>query len=192
MSINLAKGQKVDLTKNNPNLKKIKVCLGWDTNKYTGGDFDLDASVFLLNNTSKAQSEKDFVFYNNLRHDSGAVIHSGDNRTGLGEGDDEMITVEFTKIPLYVDKISFVVTIFDADKRRQNFGMVSNSFARVVDADTNTEILRYSLGEDFSVETAIVACEVYKYGNEWKFNAVGSGYQGGLAALVKSFGLNYT
>lgn len=190
MSVNLAKGQKVDLTKNNPNLKRIRVCLGWDTNKYTGGEFDLDASAFLLNNMGKTQNEKDFIFYNNLRHESGSVIHSGDNRTGAGEGDDEMITVEFTKIPPHVDKITFVITIFDAEKRRQNFGMVSNSFARVVDADTNTELMRYNLGEDFSVETAIVACEVYKYNNEWKFNAIGSGYQGGLATLVKSFGLN--
>ena len=190
MTINLTKGQKVDLTKNNPNLKKIRVCLGWDINKYTGGEFDLDASALLLNSTGKAQSEKDFIFYNNLRHESGAVIHSGDNRTGAGEGDDEMITVEFTKIPLYVDKITFAITIFDAEKRRQNFGMVSNSFARVVDADTNMELIRYNLGEDFSIETAIVTCEVYKYNNEWKFNAIGSGYQGGLAALVKSVGLN--
>lgn len=191
MSINLTKGQKVDLTKNNPGLKKIKVCLGWDTKKYDGGtDFDLDSSAFLLDSTGKSQNEKDFVFFNNLKHESGAVIHSGDNKTGLGEGDDEMITVEFDKVPANISKINFVITIFDADIRKQNFGMVSNSFARVVDADTNTELVRYDLGEDFSIETAVIACEVYRHDGGWKFSAIGSGYQGGLSALVKSFGLS--
>lgn len=191
MSINLTKGQKVDLTKNNPGLKKIKVCLGWDTKKYDGGaDFDLDSSAFLLDSTGKSQNEKDFVFFNNLKHESGAVIHSGDNKTGLGEGDDEMMTVEFGKVPANISKINFVITIFEADIRKQNFGMVSNSFARVVDADTNTELVRYDLGEDFSIETAVIACEVYRHDGGWKFSAIGSGYQGGLSALVKSFGLS--
>ena len=191
MSINLTKGQKADLTKNNPNLKKIKVGLGWDTKKYDGGqDFDLDSSAFLLDSTGKAQNEKDFVFFNNLKHESGAVVHSGDNKTGLGEGDDEMITVEFDKVPANISKINFVITIHEADLRKQNFGMVSKSFARVVDADTNTELMRYDLGEDFSIETAIIACEVYKYEGGWKFSAIGSGFQGGLAALTKNFGLS--
>ena len=190
MSINLTKGQKADLTKNNPSLKKIKVGLGWDINKYDGGkDFDLDASAFLLDSTGKAQNENDFVFFNNLKHGSGSVIHSGDNKTGLGEGDDEMITVEFDKVPASINKINFVITIHEADIRKQNFGMVSNSFARVVDADTNIELVRYDLGEDFSIETAIIACEVYRHDGGWKFNAIGSGYQGGLAALTKNFGL---
>lgn len=190
MSINLTKGQKVDLTKNNPGLKKIKVGLGWDTKKYDGGqDFDLDSSAFLLDSAGKAQNEKDFVFFNNLKHESGAVIHSGDNKTGLGEGDDEMMTVEFDKVPANISKINFVITIHEADIRKQNFGMVSNAFARVVDADTNTELMRYDLGEDFSIETAVIACEVYRHDGGWKFSAIGSGYQGGLAALTKNFGL---
>ena len=190
MSINLTKGQKVDLTKNNPGLKKIKVGLGWDTKKYDGGqDFDLDSSAFLLDSAGKAQNEKDFVFFNNLKHESGAVTHSGDNKTGLGEGDDEMMTVEFDKVPANISKINFVITIHEADIRKQNFGMVSNAFARVVDADTNTELVRYDLGEDFSIETAVIACEVYRHDGGWKFSAVGSGYQGGLAALTKNFGL---
>lgn len=190
MSINLTKGQKAELTKNNPGLKKIKVGLGWDTNKYDGGkDFDLDASAFLLDSTGKAQNDKDFIFFNNLKHESGAVIHSGDNKTGLGEGDDEMITVEFDKVPANINKINFAITIHEADIRKQNFGMVSRSVCRVVDADTNTELMRYDLGEDFSIETAIIACEVYRHDGGWKFSAIGSGFQGGLAALTKNFGL---
>lgn len=188
MTINLEKGQKVDLTKTNPNLKKIMLGLGWDIKKLDAGkDFDLDASAFLLNKSGKTQNEKDFVFYNNLKHESGAVIHSGDNRTGAGEGDDEIITIEFGKVPSNVDKIVFVITIFQAGERKQNFGMVSNSFVRVVDADTNTELMRYNLGEEFSIETGVVICEVYRYNNEWKFGAIGSGYKGGLDELIKNY-----
>lgn len=187
MTINLQKGQKAELTKGT-GIKKIKVCLGWDTNKYDGGkNFDLDASAFLLNKDGKLESGKDVVFYNNLRHSSGSVIHSGDNLTGAGEGDDEVIIIDLDKVSDSVEKISMVVTIFKAAERKQNFGMVSNSFARVVNADTNQEILRYELGEDFSIETSVVVGEVYRHNGEWKFNAIGSGHVGDLETLIKKY-----
>lgn len=190
MAISLEKGQKVELTKTNPGLKKIKVGLGWDIKKFdTGTDFDLDASAFLLNSANKVRGEKDFVFYNNLKHESGAVIHSGDNKTGLGEGDDEMIVLEFDKVPADINKISFAITIHDAETNKQNFGMVSNAFVRVVNSDTNIELVRYDLGEDYSTETAVIAGEVYRHQDGWKFNAIGSGFQGGLAALTKNYGI---
>lgn len=190
MAISLEKGQKVELTKTNPGLKKIKVGLGWDIKKPDAGiDFDLDALAFLLNSTDKVRGEKDLVFYNNLKHESGAVVHSGDNKTGLGEGDDEMITLEFDKVPADVNKISFAITIHDAEVRKQNFGMVSNAFVRVVDLDTNVELVRYDLGEDYSTNTAVIAGDVYRHQDGWKFNAIGSGFQGGLAALMKNYGI---
>lgn len=189
MVLNLRKGEKVELTKGNPNLKKIKVCLGWQTNKYDGGkDFDLDASVFLLNNQDMCTSDEDIVFYKNLRHRSGSVIHSGDDRTGGGKGDNEIITIDLPKVPANIEKLSAVITIYDAEVNRQNFGMVNSAYVRVLD-DAGKEILRYNLGEDFSIETAIVTCEIYRYQGEWKFAAVGSGYSGGLAQLCKSHGL---
>jgi tellurium resistance protein TerD len=190
MSISLSKGQKIDLTKGNPGLTKIVVGLGWDTNKYDGSaDFDLDASAFLLGENGKAQSEKDFVFYNNQNHPSGSVFSTGDNRTGEGEGDDEQIKVDLGKIPANIAKIAFTVTIHDADARKQNFGQVSNAYIRVVDEKNNAELLRYDLGEDYSVETAVIVAELYRNGAEWKFNAIGSGFKGGLAALIANFGL---
>ncbi|HCB93954.1 MAG TPA: chemical-damaging agent resistance protein C [Selenomonas sp.] len=191
MAISLQKGQKVDLTKGNPNLSKIVVGLGWDTNKYDGGaDFDLDAAAFLLGANGKVLRDEDFVFYNNLKHDSGSVLHMGDNLTGEGEGDDEQIKVDLSKVPSNIEKISFTVTIHEADSRHQNFGQVSNAFIRIVDETTNREIIRYDLGEDFSVETAVVVGELYRRGGEWKFNAIGSGFKGGLAALGRNFGVN--
>ena len=190
MSINLSKGQKVDLTKGR-NLKHIVVGLGWDVNKYDGGfDFDLDAAAFLLNANGKAVNENDFVFYNNLKHNSGSVIHTGDNLTGEGDGDDEQIKVDLSLVPADIEKIDFTVTIFDAENRKQNFGQVSNAFIRIMDGDTGEELIKYDLEEDFSVETAVVAGELYRHNGEWKFNAIGSGFQGGLAALVKNYGLN--
>jgi|SRR3972149_5552879 len=190
MTLNLRKGEKVELTKGNPNLKKIKIELGWQTNKYDGGrDFDLDASVFLLNDKDKCIRDDDIVFYNNMKHLSGSVIHSGDDRTGGGTKDNEIITIDLPKIPQNIDKISAVITIYDANIRRQNFGLVNDAFARVLD-DTGKEILRYNLGEDFSIETAVVVCEIYKYQNEWKFAAVGSGFAGGLEQICKNYGLN--
>lgn len=189
--INLSKGQKIDLTKTNPGLKNVLVGLGWDTNRYSGGeDFDLDASAFIVDGNGKAFNEKSFIFYNNLQSEDGSVIHTGDNRTGDGDGDDEQLLVKLPLVPSVVQKVVFTVTIHDADSRKQNFGQVSNAFIRIVNEDTNEEIVRYDLGEDFSIETALVVGEIYRHGNEWKFNAIGSGFQGGLAALINEFGLN--
>ena len=191
MAINLSKGQKVDLTKSNPGLSNVIVGLGWDTNKYDGGqDFDLDSSVFLLGANGKASSEADFVFYNNAIGAGGAVEHTGDNKTGEGEGDDEQVKINLSSIPASIEKVSFAITIHDAEARGQNFGQVSNSYVRIVNEASNEELIRYDLGEDFSIETAVVVGELYRHGGEWKFNAIGSGYQGGLGSLVKDFGLD--
>lgn len=191
MGITLAKGQKVDLTKSNPGLKNIVVGLGWDVNKYDGGfSFDLDTAAFLTGANGKVTSDTDFVFYNNLRHPSGSVTHLGDNLTGAGDGDDEQIKVALDQVPANIEKISFTATIHEAVQRSQNFGQVSNAYIRVIDEATNTELIRYDLGEDFSIETAIVVGELYRHNGEWKFNAIGSGYQGGLAALCNNFGIN--
>lgn len=191
MAISLKKGQKVDLTKTNPGLSKILIGLGWDTNKYDGGSaFDLDAAAFLLGEDGKVKSEADFVFYGNLKHASESVEHLGDNLTGDGEGDDEQIKIDLAKVPADIAKIDFTVTIYDADKRNQNFGQVSNAFIRIVDEANNTELIRYDLGEDFSIETAVVVAELYRHNGEWKFNAIGSGFSGGLAALCANFGID--
>ena len=190
MPISLQKGQKVDLTKGNPSLKHVLIGLGWDVNKYDGGaEFDLDASAFLLGANGQVPGTDAFVFYGNLKHPSGAVEHMGDNLTGAGDGDDEQITVDLTKIPDNIDKIAFTVTIYEAEQRRQNFGQVSNAYIHIMDSDTNQELIRYDLGEDFSIETAIVVGEIYRHGGGWKFNAVGSGFQGGLAALCANYGI---
>ena len=189
MPINLTKGQKVDLTKGNPGLKKIMVGLGWDVND-SGADFDLDASAFLLGEDGKCPTEKEFIFYGNLTHESGAVQHMGDNLTGEGEGDDEQILVDLSLIPANIAKVAFTVTIYDSDARGQNFGQVSNSFIRIVDESTGQELIRYDLGEDFSIETAVVVGELYRHNGEWKFNAIGSGFQGGLAALCGHYGID--
>lgn len=191
MAVSLSKGQKVDLTKGNPGLSKIVVGLGWDTNKYDGGsDFDLDAAAFLLAANGKVASDSDFVFYGNLKHSSGGVEHMGDNLTGEGEGDDEQIKVNLGSVPANVEKIGFTVTIYEAESRKQNFGQVSNAYIRIVDETSNTELIRYDLGEDFSVETAVVVGEIYRNNGEWKFNAIGSGFQGGLKALCQNYGVN--
>ncbi len=191
MAISLQKGQKVDLTKGNPSLSKILVGLGWDVNKYDGSaDFDLDASAFLVGENGKVLSDSDFIFYSNLQHSSGSVIHTGDNLTGEGEGDDEVIKVDLKSVPANISKIAFTVTIYDADVRAQNFGQVSNAYIHIVDETTGNEIIRYDLGEDFSVETAVVVGELYRHNGEWKFNAIGSGFAGGLYALCKNFGVN--
>lgn len=191
MSINLSKGQKVDLTKVNPGLKNIMVGLGWDANVFdSGADFDLDASAFLLGENGKCPTEREFIFYGNLEHASESVKHMGDNLTGEGEGDDEQIQIDLTKIPANISKIAFTVTIYEADQRRQNFGQVSNSFIRIVDESNGSELIRYDLGEDFSIETAVVVGELYRHNGEWKFNAIGSGFQGGLAALCGHYGID--
>jgi len=191
MAISLQKGQKVDLTKTNPGLTKILVGLGWDTNKYDGGfDFDLDSAAFLLDDSGKAPTEKEFIFYGNLSHTSGAVVHLGDNLTGAGDGDDEQIKVDLSLVPSNISKIAFTVTIYDSETRKQNFGQVSNAFIRVVDEANGTELMRFDLGEDFSIETAVVIAELYRNNSEWKFNAIGAGFGGGLAALCQNYGLN--
>ncbi len=190
MPISLKKGQKVSITKDNPGLSKVVVGLGWDVNAFdTGGDFDLDAAAFLLTDTGKVAGQGDFVFFGNLTHASGGVQHMGDNRTGAGEGDDEQICVDLSLVPGNITKIAFTVTIYEAEQRRQNFGQVNNAFIRIYNEQTGEELLRYDLGEDFSIETAAVFGELYKNGNEWKFNAIGSGYQGGLAALCANYGI---
>lgn len=191
MPVSLQKGQKVSLTKDNPGLTKVVVGLGWDVNQFdTGGDFDLDAAAFLLTDAGKVSKSEDFVFYGNLNHPSGSVQHLGDNLTGAGEGDDEQIKVNLAAVPENITKIAFTVTIYEAEARRQNFGQINNAFIRIYNEATGEELLRYDLGEDFSIETAAVFGELYKNGSEWKFNAIGSGYQGGLAALCANFGVD--
>lgn len=188
MTINLVKGQRVDITKGT-GINNVKVCLGWDVQQFDGKPFDLDTSAFLLNAQEKCTGEDGFIYYHHLANRSGSVVHSGDNLTGAGEGDDEIINVDLAKIPTDVEKISFNITIYDAITRKQNFGMVKNAFCRVVDAATGKEIVRYDLSEDFSVETTVIVGELYKHNNEWKFNAVGSGFKGNLTDMTKNYGL---
>lgn len=191
MTVSLKKGQKVDLTKGNAGLMNIVIGLGWDTNKYDGNqDFDLDAAAFLTTGNGKVSSDSDFIFFNNLAHASGGVTHLGDNLTGEGEGDDEQIKVVLSKIPSEVEKVSFTVTIFEGGDRNQNFGQISNAFIRVVDEAKGEELLRYDLSEDYSIETAVVVGEIYRHGDEWKFAAIGAGFEGGLASLCSNFGVN--
>ena len=191
MPISLQKGQKVSLTKDNPGLKNVVVGLGWDVNAFdTGGDFDLDAAAFLLTDAGKVSKSDDFVFYGNLCHPSQSVQHMGDNLTGAGDGDDEQIRVDLSKVPANITKIAFTVTIYEPEQRRQNFGQINNAFIRIYNESNGEEMLRYDLGEDFSIETAAVFGELYKSGSEWKFNAIGSGFQRGLAALCANFGVD--
>lgn len=191
MSINLQKGQKVSITKNNEGLKKLLIGVGWDINQYdTGGAFDLDSAAFLLEDSGKvSNSSTDFIFYGNLKHSSGCIEHLGDNLTGAGDGDDEQIKMDLSLVPENISKIVFTVTIYDAETRKQNFGQVANAFVRIIDEEKQEELLRYDLGEDFSIETAAVFGELYKSNGEWKFNAIGCGYQGGLSALCGNYGV---
>ena len=190
MGVNLSKGQKVSLTKSKPGLRKVVIGLGWDVNAYdTGGDFDLDAAAFLLTDSGRVSRQEDFVFFGNLKDPSGSVEHLGDNLTGVGDGDDEQIRVDLSAIPENITKIAFTVTIYEAETRRQNFGQVNNSFIRIYNEESGEEMLRYDLGEDFSIETATVFGELYKNNGEWKFNAIGNGFQGGLAALCANYGV---
>ena len=190
MSVTLSKGGNVSLSKEDPGLSRVLIGLGWDTRETDGVDFDLDASVFLLNTMGKVRSDLDFIFYNNLRSPDGSVEHTGDNRTGEGEGDDEAVRVNLGGVPADVDKLSITVTIHDAPARGQNFGQVDNAFIRVVNEDTGREIVRYDLSEDASTETAMIFGEVYRHGGEWKFRAVGQGFAGGLGPLASHFGVN--
>lgn len=186
MPLKLTKGQKIDLTKTNPTLKNILIGLGWDV---SGGDFDLDAAAFLLDQNGKARSEGDFIFYNNLKHESGAVEHMGDSLKGELHGDDEQIRIDLSSVPPEIKKIAFTVTIYEAESRKQNFRQINDAFIRVVNDDTGKEILRYNLGREFSIETAIIVAEIYRHDRDWKFQAIGSGFSGGLAALGRHFGL---
>ena len=185
----MAKGQKVELTKNNSALKRILIGLGWDI-KNSEETFDLDAAAFLLQSNNKVSCDEDFIFYGNLKHNSGSVEHMGDNLTGAGEGDDEQIKIFLEKVPVNIARIAFTVTIYDAEQRKQTFGQVSNAYIRIIDDLTQQELIRYNLGEDFFVETAVVVGEIYRHNGEWKFNAIGSGWSGGLAALGKNYGVN--
>ncbi|MDR1486818.1 MAG: TerD family protein [Deltaproteobacteria bacterium] len=189
MAVSLSKGGNVSLNKEAPGLKAILIGLGWDARATDGAEFDLDASAFLLNSGGKVRSSSDFIFYNNLKSNDGSIEHTGDNRTGEGEGDDELIKVSLDKVPSDVERISVTVTIHDAESRRQNFGMVSNAFIRIVNQDGNKEIARFDLSEDMSTETAMIFGEVYRHSGEWKFKAVGQGYTGGLATLARNFGV---
>ncbi|AZB72861.1 TerD family protein [Synechococcus elongatus] len=190
MPISLSKGQNLSLSKTDPSLKKIIVGLGWDPRRTEGEKFDLDASAFLLADTGKVRSEKDFVFYNQLQSGCGSVVAAGDNRTGQGEGDDEQIRINLEFVPAAVQRIAIVVTIHEAIARKQSFGQVSNAFIRVVNEETNTEIVRYDLSEDYSTETSLIFGEVYHYGGEWKFRAVGQGHSGGLEIMCRQFGVD--
>ena len=193
MAVNLRKGERVNLEKG---MTMALVGLGWDVNQYDGAaDFDLDASAFMLGKNGKVRKDEDFIFYGNLKSADGSVRHTGDNLTGEGDGDDEVLIIDFTKVPADVEKIAITVTIYEAPERRQNFGQVSNAYVRVArmagpEDMVGTEVLKFDLMEEFSIETALVVCEIYRYNGDWKFNAVGAGYQGGLEALCRNYGVN--
>lgn len=190
MAVSLSKGGNVSLSKEEPGIETVTIGLGWDARSTDGQDFDLDASCFMLGANGKVRSDSDFIFYNNLKSTDGSVVHGGDNRTGAGDGDDETINVDLVKVPADVTKLAIAVTIHEADQRKQNFGQVSNAFIRVVNSKTGKEVARYDLSEDASTNTAMIFGELYKHNNEWKFKAVGQGYNGGLGPLARNFGVN--
>ncbi|MEA3251538.1 MAG: TerD family protein [Pseudomonadota bacterium] len=190
MAISLQKGGNVSLSKEAPGLTDVSVGLGWDVRTTDGKDFDLDASALVIGENGKVLSDGHFVFFNNMQDPSGAVVHQGDNLTGEGEGDDEVVKVALNNVPAEAKKVVFVVTIHEAEARNQNFGMVSNAFIRVVNDAGNAEITRFDLSEDYSTETAMVFAELYRHNNEWKFKAIGQGYAGGLGAVARDFGVN--
>ncbi|GAB3215200.1 MAG: TerD family protein [Aeromonadaceae bacterium] len=190
MGVSLKKGGNVSLTKEAPTMKTAIAGLGWDMRVTDGSAFDLDASVFMVGADEKVISDASFIFFNNKTSPCGSVVHQGDNRTGEGAGDDETVALHFDKIPAEVQKLVFAVTIHEAEERKQNFGMVSNGYIRIVNADNNTEIARFDLSEDASTETAMNFGELYRHNAEWKFKAVGQGFAGGLSALAKQYGVN--
>ena len=190
MAISLNKGGRLSLNKEAPGLSKVLVGLGWDARATDGADFDLDASAFMLGADGKVRSDTDFIFYNQLKSSCGSVEHTGDNLTGAGEGDDEVIKVDLSRVPADVQKIAFTVTIHEADQRKQNFGQVGNAYIRIVNADTSAEITRYDLAEDASTETAMIFGELYRHSGEWRFTAVGQVYAGGLKAMCHQYGIN--
>jgi len=190
MAVSLVKGGNVSLTKEAPTMNIAMAGLGWDARVTDGQDFDLDASVFMVGEDGKVLSDSGFIFFNNKLSSCGSVEHQGDNRTGAGDGDDEQVKIELNKIPADVKKLVFSVTIYDAEARKQNFGMVSNSFMRIYNNDNGSEIARFDLSEDASTETAMIFGELYRHGAEWKFKAVGQGFAGGLSALASQHGVN--
>lgn len=190
MAITLNKGGNVSLTKTQPSLKNIMIGLGWEARASDGSDFDLDASAFLLGESGKVRSDSDFIFYNQLKSPCGSIEHTGDNRTGAGDGDDESLKIALDKVPQDIKRVVVCVTIHDATVRKQSFGQVSGAFMRIVNSDDNAEIVRFDLSEDYSTETAMIFGEVYRHNDEWKFKAVGQGFAGGLEAMCKQFGIN--
>lgn len=190
MALSLQKGGNISLSKQDANLQRILVGLGWDPRSTDGQAFDLDASAFLLTAGGRVRGDHDFIFYNQLRSAEGSVEHTGDNRTGVGDGDDESIRVDLTKVPAEIEKIAVAVTIDQADARRQNFGQVGGAFIRILNEDNGQELTRYDLGEDFSTETAVIFGEIYRHGGEWKFRAVGQGFAGGLGPMARNYGVN--
>ncbi|NNH79349.1 TerD family protein [Acinetobacter sp. ANC 5380] len=190
MAISLNKGGNLSLSKTDPSLNQVLIGLGWDARATDGADFDLDASAFLLAGNDKVRGETDFIFYNQTRSPEGSVEHTGDNRTGEGDGDDEAVKINLAKVPADVQKIAITVTIHDAENRGQNFGQVQNAFIRVVNDQTNVEIVRFDLNEDYSTETAMIFGELYRHNGEWKFRAVGQGYNGGLRAMCGQYGIS--
>lgn len=190
MTVSLSKGGNVSLSKEVPGLAAVDVGLGWDARVADGIEFDLDASAFILGQSGKVRTDSDFIFYNNKSSVDGSVVHRGDNRDGVGEGDDEVIALDLGKIPADVQKVAFSVTIHNAAERKQNFGQVNNAFIRVVNKADGKEICRYDLSEDYSTETAMNFGELYRHGSEWKFKAIGQGFAGGLGPLAAHFGVN--
>ena len=190
MSVSLSKGGNVSLSKEAPGLRAVLVGLGWDVRTTTGADFDLDASALMVGTSGTILSDQHFIFFNNLKSPDGSVEHTGDNLTGEGEGDDEVIKVNLSGVPGEVDKVVVAVSIYDAEGRSQSFGQVRNAFIRVVNQDDNREITRYDLSEDASSETAMIFGELYRNGAEWKFRAVGQGYTSGLGGIARDYGVN--
>lgn len=190
MAISLQKGGNVALERAAPGMSKCLLGLGWDARATDGADFDLDASVFMLASNNKVRSEKDFIFFNNLVSDCRSVEHTGDNLTGEGDGDDESIKLDLNKVPADVEKIAVAITIHEGEQKGQNFGQVSNAFIRIVDQQSNEEVVRYDLSEDYSIETALIFGELYRHNGEWKFKAVGQGFDGGLEPLVRHYGIS--
>ena len=190
MGVTLAKGGNVSLSKAAPNLTKVAVGLGWDARSTSGADFDLDASALVTGPERKVLSDLHFVFYNNLRSPDGSIEHTGDNLTGEGDGDDEVINVDLPAVPPNLTNIFFPVSIHDADARLQSFGQVTNAYIRVVDLSNGSELARYDLSEDASTETAMLFGELYRHNGEWKFRAVGQGYASGLAGIARDYGVN--
>ncbi|PXX74495.1 TerD family protein [Rivihabitans pingtungensis] len=190
MPVSLRKGENVSLSKNEPDLCHVLIGLGWEARSSNGSDFDLDASLFMLTAHGRVRGDTDFIFYGQLTSPCGSIEHTGDNKTGAGEGDDEAIRVTLNKVPVDIERLVVAVTIHEAEQRQQSFGQVRDAFVRLVNTDNNQEILRFDLSEDYSTETALIFGEIYRRGSEWKFRAVGQGYSGGLLALCTQYGID--